>query len=100
MMLWRSGDLSSSAPESKMGNFMDQKTKGNLEQMEKSSRFVPGVLKIERGECPLGPGTPMKCMFCPYGHMLECHYPMTCDEAMCSHYEQDTEAFEEGIYRE
>lgn len=33
--------------------------------------------------CP----NPMAQMFCPYGHMTECHYPYTCDEAECSHYE-------------
>lgn len=34
---------------------------------------------------------PMRCMFCPYGHMLDCHYPFTCDEAECSHYFEDIE---------
>jgi len=29
--------------------------------------------------------TPMQAMFCPYGHMLECHRPLTCEEAECSH---------------
>jgi len=72
-----------------MGNFMDQKTIDHLEHMAKHSRFVPGVLRIERGECPLGPGTPMKCMFCEFGHMLECHHPVTCEEAMCSHYQRE-----------
>jgi hypothetical protein len=30
--------------------------------------------------------SPMQAMFCPYGHMLECHVPMTCGEAKCGHY--------------
>lgn len=34
---------------------------------------------------------PMRCMFCPYGHMTECHHPFTCDEAECSHYHQSIE---------
>ena len=34
---------------------------------------------------------PMRCMFCPYGHMLDCHHPFTCDEAECSHYSEDIE---------
>ena len=38
--------------------------------------------------CP----NPMAPMFCPYGHMLECHYPMTCSEAECSHYEREIAA--------
>ena len=29
--------------------------------------------------------SPMQAMFCPYGHMLECHYPKTCNEAQCDH---------------
>lgn len=45
-----------------------------------------GVTKSMRGECPLGGANPMACMFCSYGHMTECHYPSTCEEARCSHY--------------
>jgi hypothetical protein len=33
--------------------------------------------------------TPMQAMFCPFGHMLECHYPMTCSEAHCDHYRRE-----------
>ncbi len=29
----------------------------------------------------------MAAMFCTTGHMLECHYPMSCSEAECSHWE-------------
>jgi len=29
--------------------------------------------------------SPMQAMFCPYGHMLECHWPKTCNEAQCDH---------------
>lgn len=29
--------------------------------------------------------SPMQAMFCVYGHMLECHFPLTCDQAHCSH---------------
>jgi len=35
-----------------------------------------------------------RCMYCSYGHMLECHYPLTCDEAECDHYMSEME--EEG----
>lgn len=48
-----------------------------------------GITKIARGECPRGATDPMACMFCQFGHMLECHYPKTCEEAHCSHYERD-----------
>ena len=51
-------------------------------------RYPSGIERVGRGECPIGGLSPMACMFCSYGHMLECHYPMDCDEAMCSHWEQ------------
>lgn len=42
----------------------------------------------------LGPPNPAcRCpdliasLFCQTGHMLECHYPMSCKEAQCSHYQ-------------
>lgn len=25
----------------------------------------------------------MSCMFCPYGHLLSCHYPYTCGQVGC-----------------
>jgi len=28
---------------------------------------------------------PMQSMFCSFGHMLECHYPYSCQDAGCSH---------------
>ena len=31
-------------------------------------------------------GSPLAQMFCPFGHMTECHYPLTCSQAECSHY--------------
>lgn len=51
--------------------------------------YPAGVELIESGGCPLGAGSPMACMFCCYGHMLECHYPMDCAEANCSHYQTE-----------
>lgn len=74
---------------------MSEESRQHLEEMEKSSRFPTGVGRIDRGECPLGAFTPMNCMFCEFGHMLECHHPYTCEEVECSHYKQDTETFEE-----
>ncbi|MBU1067857.1 hypothetical protein KKE60_08725, partial [Patescibacteria group bacterium] len=29
----------------------------------------------------------MACMFCQYGHLLECHHPYNCEEANCEHYQ-------------
>ena len=49
-------------------------------------RFPTGTGRIGRGECPQGLTTPIGCMFCECGHMLECHYPDSCETAECSHY--------------
>jgi hypothetical protein len=38
----------------------------------------------------------MAAMFCSYGHMLECHYPMTCSEAECEHWRREQEEFLDG----
>lgn len=53
-----------------------------------------GSTKTMRGNCPLGGTNPMACMLCSFGHMTECHYPLTCQEAECSHYRQEMEAEE------
>lgn len=29
--------------------------------------------------------SPIAATFCPTGHMTECHYPLTCDQAACGH---------------
>ncbi len=63
-----------------------------------------GVCKALDGNIPQGSSTALvanpKCvcpnamapMFCPYGHMLECHYPMTCEEAQCEHFKREEES--------
>lgn len=48
-------------------------------------KYEPGIVRIEAGECPLNGKSAISCQFCPVGHMLECHHPMTCDQAKCSH---------------
>ena len=50
-----------------------------------------GVVKISTGQCPMSGTSPMACMFCQYGHMTDCHYPATCEEANCSHYQAERE---------
>lgn len=52
-------------------------------------KYEPGVAKIRALKCPRHTVHPISCMFCPYGHMLACHYPMTCEEAECEHYQQE-----------
>lgn len=48
-------------------------------------KYEPGFIKIQEGYCPINANNPMACTFCQFGHMLECHYDMTCEEAKCSH---------------
>jgi hypothetical protein len=55
-----------------------------------------GATKTLTGKCPLGKTSPMACMFCQCGHMTECHYPHTCEEAECSHYKAEMEAEREA----
>jgi hypothetical protein len=70
----------------------DEVSRKNIEELESAAGFPTGIGRITRGECPAGGVTPMACMVCPYGHMLECHYPMTCEEANCSHYQEELAA--------
>lgn len=56
-----------------------------LEQLRKPLP-VMGMDLIKAGNCPRGALSPMACMFCSTGHMTECHYPMSCGEAQCSHF--------------
>lgn len=72
---------------------MDEKSKRNIEEIEKTSRFPTGIGRIMRGECPKGAVSPAACMFCMEGHTLECHAGMTCSEAECSHYHADEEVY-------
>ena len=56
-----------------------------------------GVTKTFTGACPVGGDNPMLCMLCQYGHITNCHYPYTCDEAKCAHYQAELEA-EGGVF--
>jgi hypothetical protein len=69
---------------------MDAKSRQNIEEIERIGGPT-GIGRIDRSECPRGAVSPMACMLCPYGHMLECHYPQTCEEARCSHYLREVE---------
>jgi len=48
-----------------------------------------GIVKTSGGKCPLGSTSAMACMFCSYGHMTECHYPLNCEQADCSHHQAE-----------
>lgn len=66
------------------------------------SNYPAGIDLISAGKCPRGAVSPMACMICPTGHMLECHHPMTCEEANCYHLQadqlegDDSDHYEEG----
>jgi hypothetical protein len=74
---------------------MDEASRLNIAELEKLGGPT-GIGKIDRGECPIGAVNPMGCMLCPYGHMLECHHPYTCEEAQCSHYRREIETEDYG----
>lgn len=54
-------------------------------------KFEPGIARIVAGECPLKAKSAMACTFCQVGHMLECHYSLTCEQAQCSHYQREAD---------
>lgn len=67
--------------------------------------YEPGFIKVREGYCPIHATSPMACHIgCQFGHMTECHYPMTCEETRtakvkCSHlvkYDMD----EDAMYRD
>jgi len=64
---------------------MDEETLRRITELEANSRFPTGMGNIYRKQCKRGATSPMACMLCPVGHMLECHYPHTCGDARCSH---------------
>jgi hypothetical protein len=67
---------------------MDEKSRKNIEEAEKQLGHATGFGRIDRGECPMHAISPVTCVFCMYGHSLDCHYPKTCEEAECSHWQE------------
>lgn len=64
---------------------VDVRFRQQITDLEGLTGKPTGIGRIDRGECPEHYISPGACMFCPYGHMLECHHPHTCEEAECSH---------------
>lgn len=62
-----------------------------LRMLPLDGKYEPGLVRIKTGTCPMKSSHPMSCMFCMCGHMLSCHYPMTCEEAECDHYQREQE---------
>ena len=55
-----------------------------------NGKYIPGIVLIKTGACPRKAVIPV-CSLCPTGHLLECHYPDTCDIAQCQHLERYNE---------
>jgi len=53
--------------------------------------YPRGIDLIAQGRAPCGAVSPLACMFCNEGHMLECHYGKTCEEADCEHHKAELE---------
>lgn len=56
-----------------------------LRMLPLDGKYEPGIARIAAGECPRNGQSPVACQFCPVGHMLECHHPLSCEQANCSH---------------
>jgi hypothetical protein len=67
------------------------KVKSLVELLFQEKARPRGVDLIAAGKCPRGGVSPVACMFCGEGHLLNCHAGQTCEEAKCSHYLQEAE---------
>lgn len=65
---------------------MNEALRKRIEEFETIAQHSSGLGLVEKGMCPIGATLSIYCTTCPNGHLLECHYPMTCKEAKCSHY--------------
>ena len=70
---------------------MDDRSRKNIKEAEAQLSHATGIGRIDRGDCPMHALSPVACTFCSYGHMLDCHYPKTCEETECSHYQETIE---------
>lgn len=59
-----------------------------LRMLSLEGKYEPGMVKIKTGTCPINGLNPVACFFCRYGHLLECHYPLDCEKAQCSHWQK------------
>ena len=66
------------------------KVRGLMELLCAEKMRPRGVDLVAAGKCPYGAISPVACMLCQEGHILDCHAGQTCEEARCSHYIPDT----------
>lgn len=67
------------------------KVKSLVELLFQDKARPRGVDLVAAGKCPYGANSPVACMFCQEGHILDCHAGMTCEQARCSHHLQEAE---------
>lgn len=65
-----------------------EKGKRLIVACDNAPRFPKGIDVVRSGQCPMGTNW-MACAFCAFGHFTECHYPETCEQAKCSHYQPE-----------
>jgi predicted DNA-binding protein YlxM (UPF0122 family) len=68
---------------------MNPQLRQDIAEAEKQLGHATGIGKIDRRECPLHKSSPGSCTYCSFGHMLDCHYPKTCEQAQCSRYQKE-----------
>ncbi|HKW76864.1 MAG TPA: hypothetical protein VJN64_15140 [Terriglobales bacterium] len=42
-----------------------------------------GADLVAAGRCPVGATHKLACVVCPFGHLIACHHPQTCEQAGC-----------------
>ncbi len=72
---------------------MTEATRECLRQLGELQGRPTGILRIEMGECPWGATAGISCVLCSSGHLMDCHFPQSCEEAQCEHWKR---AQEEG----
>jgi hypothetical protein len=54
--------------------------------------YPKGYELANAGKCPNGFTNALACIMCPFGHLTECHSPMSCEEAQCGHWQREVES--------
>lgn len=68
---------------SQLSKFLPKLTSEQIEKLVDKTN--PWLACPNQNKQPVPPHT---CMFCPFGHMTECHFPHTCNSEHCHHYHE------------
>lgn len=66
--------------------FLSPEMRQAIASHDAQAKYKSGLGLMDAGKCPANAKFPPACMLCRFGHLTECHYPKTCEEARCSHY--------------